>query len=296
MNFQMIYLQVMLSAFFWGANFILAGYVLVDLPPLWAAAYRFALAAALMVTITVWRREELIPPARQYASRYLLLGAVGVMGFNLLFFFAMQTSSAVNAALIMATNPLLTTLLAAIVLGERPTTRHYLALPLALVGVVVVISHGLLNQLFSLHIVRGDILMLCANLAWAMFNVLTRRFMPVHSALSNTALVMVSGAALLVIAAFVSGEHFAVPGAKASFALSGMVIGGTVLAYLFWTAGIKQLGAARTAVFLNLVPVFAMVLGVLLGQMPNVSQLVGAVLVIGSISLTMVPSRSAAAK
>lgn len=296
MSYQMIYVQVMLSAFFWGANFILAGYVLVDLPPLWAAAYRFSLAALFMVMVTSWRREELLPPARQYAGRYLLLGAVGVMGFNLLFFFAMQTSSAVNAALIMATNPLLTTLLASMFLGERPAKRHFLALPLALVGVAVVISHGILSQLFSLHFVRGDILMLCANLAWAMFNVLTRRFMPVHSAMSNMALVMLSGAVLLVFAAFISGEHFAIPGTKASFALMGMVVGGTVLAYLFWTAGIKQLGAARTAVFLNLVPVFAMVLGVLLGNIPNFSQLVGAVLVIGSVSVGMVPSRSVAAK
>ena len=140
MNATLVYLLVALSTLFWGANFVLAGPVLADIPPLWAAALRFALGTVLMLTLVIWRGEDLMAPLRRHAKVYALLGAVGIGSFNLLFFFALQTTSAANGALIMATNPLLTTVLAALLLGEATKPRQLLALPLALIGVVVVIS------------------------------------------------------------------------------------------------------------------------------------------------------------
>lgn len=65
-----------------------------------------------------------------------------------------------------------------------------------------------------------------------------------------------------------------------------MAIAGAVLAYLFWNVGIKELGAATTSVFFNLVPVFTMLLALITGLIPNVLQLVGAILVIGGVIYT----------
>ena len=80
-----VYLLVTVSAFFWGANFVLAGPIMADLPPLWAAAVRFMLAAALMFTIAGVRREDLFGMLKRHAPKYFLLGAVGISGFNLFF-------------------------------------------------------------------------------------------------------------------------------------------------------------------------------------------------------------------
>ncbi len=291
---RIVYTLVTFSALFWGANFVLAGPVLAELPPLWAAALRFILGALLMFVISRARSEELLAPARAHAWVYLLLGSVGVCAFNVLFFYAMRTTSAVNAALIMATNPLLTMLLAAMLLGERPNARHLAGLPLALFGVTVVISGGHLQRLLGLHINRGDLLMLGANLAWALYNVFVRRYMPKRSSLTNTTLVMSAGAILLTLIALSNSSIPHVPGLKAISALAMMAIGGTVLAYLFWNTGIAQLGAARTALFLNLVPVFAMLIGVVIGAIPTLPQLIGGILVISGISLSMLPKRQLA--
>lgn len=286
-----VYLLVALSAFFWGANFVLAGPVLVDVPPVWAAAFRFLLAAGLMLIIAMARREALFDLARRHAGTYLMLGLVGIAAFNLLFFTALRTTSASNGALIMATNPLLTALLAAPLLGERPGARHLAALPVALAGVAVVIAHGDLSRLLGWKITAGDGLMLAANLAWALYNVFSRRYMPAASSVANTALIMMAGAAILMAAALGGDVIVAMPGAKATLALVAMVAGGTVLAYLFWGIGIRHLGAGRTAIFLNLVPVFAMLIGAGLGTAPTPAQLVGGMLVLGAVSLTMLPSR-----
>lgn len=291
MNPVTVYTLVSFSALFWGANFVLAGPVLADLPPLWAAASRFVLGTLLMFAISRARQQKLLGPARAHAGVYVLLGSLGICAFNVLFFYALRTTSAVNAALIMATNPLLTTLLAALLLGERPNLRQLAGLPLALFGVTVVISGGQLHHLLGLHIDHGDLLMLGANLAWAFYNVFGRRYMPKHSSLTNTTLTMSAGALLLLIVATSSSAIPHMPGSKAMLALAMMTVGGTVLAYLFWNTGIAVLGAARTALFLNLVPVFAMLISIVIGTVPTLPQLIGGMLVIGGISLSMLPRR-----
>lgn len=294
MGIATVYLLVSAAAFFWGANFVLAGYVLADMPPLWAAAVRFLLAAALMFAVAGIRREQLLVMLRLHAAIYLMLGAVGIAAFNLLFFYALQTSSAASAALIMAINPLLTSLLAAALLGEKATLQHLLALPVALSGVVVVISHADMGRLTSLSFAHGDLLMLIATLSWAMYNVLSRRYMPQGSPIANTSWIMAAGASVLLAAALGSGEHIRAPSAGASMAMGMMVVGGSVLAYLFWGLGIARLGAGRTAIFINLVPVFAMLTGALLGAPPSRAQLAGGALVLGGVAISMLPPRRSA--
>ena len=291
MNAILVYPLVALSALFWGANFALAGPVLADIPPLWAAALRFALGTAVMLGLVAWRSEELVAPLRRHAKVYALLGAVGIGGFNLLFFFALQTTSAANGALIMATNPLLTTLLAVMLLGETSSRRQLVALPVALSGVIVVICGGDLQRLANLQVARGDLMMIGADVMWAFYNILVRRYLPSGSALTNTTLVMAAGMLLLVAVAMGSGESVHLPGIKAGMALLTMAVGGTVLAYLFWNIGIARLGAGRASLFLNLVPVFAMLVGALLGTIPSEVQIIGGLLVIGAVSIAMLPSR-----
>ena len=291
MGSSTVYLLVTASAFFWGANFVLAGPILSDLHPLWAAAVRFVLGAVLMFAIAGFRRENLLGLVRQHAPTYILLGAVGITGFNLFFFYALQTTSANSAALIMATNPLLTALLAVALLGERLTIRHLVALPLALIGVTVVISQGDLHKLESLSFARGDLLMLAANLCWAMYNVLVRRFMPQGSPIANTSWVMAAGAILLASIALGSDAHLGALDIKAGIAMAVMVVGGTVAAYVCWGIGIARLGAARTSIFLNLVPVFAMLVGSFLGTLPSSAQIIGGLLVLGGVSISMYQPR-----
>lgn len=286
------YLLVTISAFFWGANFVLAGPVLADLPPLWASAMRFFLGAMLMFAIAILRKETLIAPVRRHAATYLTLGAIGIGAFNLLFFYALESTSANSAALIMATNPLITALLATVILGEKPSPRHLLALPIALAGVAVVISQGEMSRLITLSFSHGDILMLAANLSWAMYNVLARRNMPQGSAIVNTTWIMASGALILFVIAAGSGTPVAWPGIRSGFALAVMVLGGTITAYMCWNLGIQRLGAARTAIFLNLVPVFAMLIGAATNTMPTLAQLAGGLIVLGGVTISMIPAKN----
>ncbi len=280
-----------LSALFWGANFNLAGPVLADLHPLAAGAERFLLAAGIMLAAMTGRGElaatRLV--ARRYGGRLALLAVVGIGGFNLLFFDAMRSTSAVNGALIMATNPLVTTLLAAPLLGERPSRRQLLALPVALIGVAAVIMGGRAGRGLSVN--PGDVEMVWANLAWAFYNVLSKKLMPAGSQLANITVLMAIGALVLTAVALANGDSLAVPGIRGSAALLVMALAGSVLGYLFWSMAIGGLGAGRAALFLNLVPVFAALIASLTGDLPSGTQLTGGTAVIAAVTLAMLPPR-----
>ncbi len=112
------YLSVAVATVLWGANFNLAKPVVAEMRPLIAAADRFLIAAGIMLVITYATGNRL---TWRHARIYLILGLLGVFGFNLFFFLGMSSTSPINGALIMGLNPVLTSLIASWILGDQPT-------------------------------------------------------------------------------------------------------------------------------------------------------------------------------
>jgi len=271
------YLSVAVAAILWGSNFNLVKPVVAEMQPLIAAADRYLIAAGIMLVITYATGNQL---TWRHARVYLILGLLGVFGFNLFFFLGMSSTSPVNGALIMGLNPLLTSLIASWILGEQPTRMQWLAFPVGLVGVAIVV----LGAGARLEVSRGDALLFVASLSWAFYNVYLRKLTPRGaSALATTTGTMVAGAAALTLVAFLGGERFVVPTLYAGSALLMMSVSGGVLAYLLWSAGIAKLGPARAAIFMNIVPVASIAISAASGVLPTPAQLLGGALVIGAV-------------
>ncbi|HSI45106.1 MAG TPA: DMT family transporter [Methylophilus sp.] len=274
------YLMATMAAIFWGANFNLARPVLAEMSAYIAGASRYTLAALVMILIVQIKKDAI--PFSQWKA-YLTLGVVGVFGFNLFFFLGMQTSSAINGALIMALNPLLTALLGYFILGDRPSNRQLIAFPVGIAGVAIVV----LGAGAHLTISTGDIYILIATLNWALYNVLVKKMMPKNvSGIASTAGIMTFGALALTMAAVWHGDNFVLPTINAGAALLMMSLGGGVLAYLFWNASIANLGPSKAAIFMNLVPVTTMVIAAFEHMPPNHAQLFGAILVISAVTFS----------
>ncbi len=285
MRARATYALLAATAVMWGANFNLSKRVLVDLHALVAGAARFDIAALVMLAISAIQGQRV--PLIRHGVAYATLGLVGIAGFNVLFFYGMRMTSAVNGALIMALNPVLTALLAYLLKVHRPDARQLAAFPIGVAGVAVVVLGGGAQ----LRIGDGDLLMLAGNLCWAFYNVMVGKLLPRDvGGLANTTGVMLAGAIALTLVALLAGAPLAAPGSDALASLLLMSLGGSVLAYLFWNAGIARLGAARTALFLNLVPVSSMVISAFEGRPPTWAQLAGGAVVIGSVSLASLTS------
>jgi uncharacterized membrane protein len=127
-------LALIAAAILWGTSFVAAKVVLADLPPVAVAFLRFAIAAVVLVPIACrgGRRPALgVQPA--------LLGLTGVTLFFLCQNAGLRQASAAHATLILGGGlPVLTALLAACCLDERPTRRQLIGLACSLMGVIAV--------------------------------------------------------------------------------------------------------------------------------------------------------------
>ena len=182
-------------------------------------------------------------------------------------------------------------------LREHLTRNKVLGIALALIGVAVVLGHGNPLHLVSGGIGIGEIVMFGCPLSWAANTLIARRMLPAHVA---DRLDDVVGAHRHRHARRSSPRSPArcVPEGVSWRAWAAIVF----IAHLrngdrrscCSTTACAAIGAARTSVFINLVPVFAVALGVLLlGEPLEASMLVGGALVIGGIFLLNRPERAA---
>lgn len=284
MKHRAIFATLILSTFFWGANFNLGKFVVQATDPLTAAAWRFILAGAAMTLYMLFTEGVNWRGLRQNAMALAAMAAIGIFGFNISFFFGMQTTSSVNGSLIMTLNPTITVILTALVIGDAISWKQVLGLALSFCGVVTVVTGGNPAALLRLHFAVGDALILLGNLCWAAYSVIGKKWVRNLSAVQTTTSTMLIGAlAMIAIALFQHGGSLPVPSTHTFGAIAIMAIFGTVLAYLWWNNGIRTIGPARTAVFFDLVPIFTMLIAISLGEQVSPAQYLGAVLVISGV-------------
>ncbi|HIC7211758.1 DMT family transporter [Burkholderia stabilis] len=287
-----IYVKLTLVALFWGGTFIAGRILAASMSATGAATGRFAIAA-LLLTVLTWKIEGGLPKlsGRQIVTTFGL-GATGIFLYNVCFFAALARMPAGRTALFVALNPVATAVLLSVVVRERLSLSRWAGIAVALFGAVVVISRGeLLRVLTDLGNTfgAGERFMLCAVLSWAAYTVIGRRALDGLSPLAATTYATLWGLALLIVA-HLSGSHASGSAPLTWQAVASMIyLGavGTVVAFVWYSQGIRELGPARAAVFTNLVPVFGVLLSVgLLGEPLSRSMLAGGALVIAGVALT----------
>lgn len=279
-----------MTTFFWGGTFVAARYAVKEAPPFFAASCRFAAASAILLPLA--RRQSMkegrpfpVPADLRQFLGLLSLGLTGVFLYNAVFFTGLKFTSASSGALIVAINPLLTAVLSALWLRERVGAWQASGLLLSLFGVALVISHGSLSVVTSFAFNRGDLIMLGAPLCWALYSILGKKMLASFTPLAATAYAALTGASLLIPAALL--EHRALGGPVPHFSWLGwlailqLALLGTVVGFVWWYQGVQQIGTARAAAFVNLVPVFgALLAALILGERLAAPQVAGGLLVI----------------
>lgn len=281
---------VVLSTLFWGANFNAGKMVVEHLPPMTAAAMRFVLASLLIVCLVLWKEKNIIHNVKTNWKIFIVLGVIGVAGFNALFFYGIKYTSPVNGALIMATNPLVALLLGAMLLREPIRLNQCLGVVVSLLGILVVEMQGSLDKLLHFTVARGDLIIMVANICWGLYGALSRRYIKNSQPLITTAsTVLIGTVVLVVLASFgdVSLIQLTNQDWSVYAAIVFMAIFGSVLAYLFWNYGIANLGVGHTAMYFNLVPVFTVLISLEFGQSISALQLIGGAFVILGVIISV---------
>lgn len=286
--------KLTLVALIWGGSFIAGRVAAQEIPATTAALTRYVIASLVLVTMA-FIKEGGLPrlDTRQWIA-VALLGITGVAAYNYLFLVGLETVPASRGSLIMALNPAATMLGAALFLREPLTVAKVVGTVIALVGVAVELGGGNPLSLLDGGIGRGEVALFGCVLGWSAYTLIGKKVSGV-STLAITTYAALLGTALLAIVVIVRGE-FALPQAspRAWWALAYMGTLGTAVAFVWFLEGVKELGPARAAIFVNLVPVAAITLAVLLlGERLTTAVVVGAALVIAGVWIINRPTAAA---
>ncbi len=283
------YSPAVLAQLFWAMNFVVADRVVAEFTPLELTFLRWLGAFPILLLITLWierqHRDKWRLAAREWWI-HIVQAALGMVGYTLLLYGALESTSPVNASVISALNPAVIALAAVIVLGESIRRGGVLGIAISFVGVVIVVLLGGPSGPSSLAIVPGDLLMLGAIATWTAYVIISRRIQtpPITA---TTVQVGLSALMLAPVMAVVGIQ--AQPSTEGWWGLAIIIIFPSALAYLLWNVAVTQLGPSRTGVFLNLLPVFTAIIAVALGDALTVWQIVGGIIVLAGVYLTTRP-------
>lgn len=277
---------LLLLVVLWALNFSVIKIGLATFPPHGFNALRFPLAALLMgAALLATGRLDL--PARSDVLRIVLLGVVGNLAYQLLFISGMALSRAGNASVLLTTSPIFTAMLSAWLGHERVRPLAWAGIAAAALGIVMVIGSGADGFRFGTETLVGDLLLVAAAAVWSLYTVGARNPIRRYGSVRITAWTLWVGAVLLVLVGVPDLARLDAaisPGAWSAVLYAGFL--GLGLSYLLWYRGVKVLGNTRTSAFGNLVPILAILIAwPMLGEVPNVWQLVGAVVIIAGIHL-----------
>ncbi len=287
-------LGLLLLTLVWGANFSVAKWALESLSPLAFNALRFPLAA-LFLYGAVRARPGMMPRLRGRDLFWILfLGVVGNGVYQLFFIYGLEATRAGNAALLLATTPVWTVLLSALVREDTLDRWVVLGILATLGGMSLVVIGSDDGFRLGGETFRGDLLMILAALCWAGYTVGSRKLILRYGALPVTAWTLWGGTAILTLIGI--PDLLATDLLSLSPAVWGAVGFAGILSlgvsYLIWYRGVQRLGSARTAAYSNLVPVVALVIAwIALGEVPRPLQWAGAGVILGGVFLARFGAR-----
>jgi drug/metabolite transporter (DMT)-like permease len=274
---------VNLAPLAWATNMVLGRWLRDDIGPLTLAAARFLVASAFFAAML--RRQP--PQERRLGrDRWLLLAMslCGVAVFTPTMYLGLRYTTAVNATLIQGLSPLVTGILAALLIREPMSRRQIVAALVGLLGVMGLISGGSFSFWRTMHRGTGDLIILASAGLWGLYSVLGRQVMRHRSVLSATAFSAFLGLPLLLTAAVWEMRTFPVSfSPKIILAALYIAIVPSVIGHLAWNAGVRRLGASGAMLFYNTLPIYGALLGhFLLGEPIGLSHVVGGTLIVGA--------------
>ena len=270
---------------FWAGNFIVVKGAVGVVPPIAFTFLRYVLASVTLLVLLRWREGAIKLPTGDVA-RLAILGCVGFGCYQVLWPVALQTIPAGDSALLIATTPVITALLAVALGADAANPVKIIGALISFVGVALVIAAG---QGLDLGVsLVGDLLTLGAALCWALYTVLGADVLRRHSPLVATTWAIVAGT--LFMAPFGLAQLATVdlalfgPSVIIAIVYAGTLAAGVSNVIVFH--GLKLLGPTRVTAFQFLVPALAVILAaVFLGEAVRPVQIIGGGVILAGVAL-----------
>jgi len=288
-RFHHPYLLLTLTTLFWSGNMVVGRAIRVDVPPLTLAFWRWAIAFALTLPFALPHLRAQWPLLKRGWPAVVLLGLLGVGGYNTFAYIALQHTAATNAVLLNSFIPIATIALSWAFLNKRLRGSEWLGVLISLAGVILIVARGQLTTLLGLSLNIGDLWMLLAVIIWALYTIgLQWRPTGIDPMLMLAAFTAIGLIALAPACAWeiAQGRHVIVtPASLAGIAYTGILP--SFVGYIFYNRAVGEVGAGKASLFIHLMPVFGTLLSaVFLNETPQGFHYLGIAMIFAGIFLT----------
>ena len=278
----------------WGSNTIASRLAVGEVSPMLLIFFRWGIVVVILLSL-YWRQMiDEWPVIRPRLKWLLIMGGCGLSLFNAFFYIAAHSTTAVNLGIIQSTMPGMILLGSFMYFGDRINRLQFSGLLLTLLGVIVIVTQGSLEQLMQLTFNHGDLLMIFACSFYAMYTV-GLKSRPKISGMVMLAYFSVAAflmtIPLMIFESLIYGTL--IPGVKGFAIVFYIAIVPSFLSQIFFMRGVDLIGPGSAGLYANLVPIFSAIMAVLLlSEEFAFFHLAAMLLVFGGIGLFEYQSRS----
>lgn len=258
-------LLICFSTFGWAGNCIIARLSAGEISPMVVVFLRWSIVVPILLVMQKDKLTSAYPIIQKKLKWVLAMGGLGLTAFNALFYIAANYTVAVNLGIIQCTMPAIILALAVIFLNTRVSKIEIFGMVVALIGVLIVISEGSLKALIALSANIGDLLALLAVFLYACYTIGLKKSPNMESLTLFTFFAIAAWLASLPLLVFelVMGNTLWPENYEWLFILYIALIP-SFLSQVTFMRGVELIGPGKAGLYINLVPIYAAIMGVII--------------------------------
>lgn len=285
------YVLLVLTVLFWSGNFIFGRLVSSSIEPMQLSFFRWFFVLLLLSPFLIINYKNILKVFKKEYLVLLILGSLGISGFNTFLYYGLQTTTATNALLINSSIPIFIIILSAIIFKTSITKIQFFGVILSTLGVIYLILKGEIDHIFELEFTHGDLWIIAACVDWALYTVLLKYKPKELNSIEFFSITTLIGTIILFIVFLYQGYSFEFSFLEKNevlYSLIYIVIFPSILSFYFWNRAILEVGANKAGQFTHLMPIFGAILAYFfLGEVMQTYHIVGIILIFLGIYLSI---------
>ena len=278
------YLFLIIATALWGGNIVAAKIAsIITLEPIKLSFYRNIVVIVILLPFIINKIKIIFEIFKINWKIICILSIFGVSIFNSFMNIALTTSTVVSSSLMPSFAPSLIIIFSLIIFNSKISYLQCIGVFVSFIGFLNIIIRGNILNLGSLDFVIGDIWMLGCVACWAFYSVMLKKMPKEIDNISFLFLIFFIGNIFVlpfyIFESSVNNSFFL--NEKYSFLLVLYVgIGPALISFLLWIKSIKIIGASKSGLFLNLIPIFSSLISIIfLNEIIKIFHIVGALLI-----------------
>tara|TARA_B100000287_G_scaffold320998_1_gene304954 strand:+ start:459 stop:1358 length:900 start_codon:yes stop_codon:yes gene_type:complete len=287
---NLAYVLLVLTTLFWSGNFIVGKSAsMYEIPPFSLNFYRWFFAGLILFPFTF---NEILNKKNYILENigfFIILGITSITIFNSIVYYSLYYTQVISGVLMISTIPVWIIFISTILKIEKSNIFQIFGVILSLTGVIFIITKADLRLIKNLEFNKGDLTMVIAMFAWALYSALLKKKKYEISQIALLQVVIISGLVFLVPIYFIemSLGNLITLDKPFYLTLAYVVIFPGLASFFFWIKGISIIGANRAGVFLHLMPIFGAIMAIIIfDEKFMFYHFLGALFIIAGITLS----------